>query len=213
MKRCSKCGEVKEKNNFSKNKNTADGLQFNCKSCFKSYRLANIESLSIQNKAYYERNKEYINTRNKNYYETNKEFVLTQQKKYVEQNKQSVAKYKKRYHYKRLSEDPIYRAVQNLRSRLSKTCSSIAVGKNFKTLESIGITSYELKLYIESLFTEGMTWENYGFGNDKWSIDHIKPLRTAESIDDVFKLNHYTNLQPMWNPENFAKGGKWEFNY
>lgn len=213
MKRCSKCGEIKIKDDFSRNKNTSDGLQFNCKSCFKDYRLVNRDSFSTRDKIYYEHNREAITVRNKKYYEDNKESILAKQKQYVNQNKQVVAEYKKKYHYRRLNEDPVYRAVQNLRSRLSTICSYISVGKNFKTMDSIGITSNEFKTHIESLFTNGMTWENYGFGNDKWSIDHMKPLRLAKTIDDIFKLNHYTNLQPMWNQENFAKGGKWEFNH
>lgn len=33
---------------------------------------------------------------------------------------------------------------------------------------------------------------NYG-----WDIDHIKPLITGLTEDDIIKLNHYTNLQPL----------------
>ena len=39
-----------------------------------------------------------------------------------------------------------------------------------------------------------MSWENYGV---VWDIDHIIPLSTALTEEDVLKLNHYTNLQPL----------------
>ena len=46
-----------------------------------------------------------------------------------------------------------------------------------------------------------MTWENHGRFNSEfnygWDIDHITPLSSALTEDDVIKLNHYTNLQPL----------------
>ena len=33
--------------------------------------------------------------------------------------------------------------------------------------------------------------------NHGWDIDHIIPISSAESEDDIIKLNHYTNLQPL----------------
>ena len=46
-----------------------------------------------------------------------------------------------------------------------------------------------------------MNWDNYGLYNGKkdygWDIDHIIPLSKAKIEDDVIKLNHYTNLQPL----------------
>ena len=46
-----------------------------------------------------------------------------------------------------------------------------------------------------------MNWDNYGKYNGcpnfGWDIDHITPLSTAMTEDDMIKLNHYTNLQPL----------------
>ena len=52
-------------------------------------------------------------------------------------------------------------------------------------------------------FTEGMTWDNYG----EWQIDHIVPLSSGETLEELIALNHYTNLQPLWADENNRKGG------
>ena len=46
-----------------------------------------------------------------------------------------------------------------------------------------------------------MSWENYGKYNGEidfgWDIDHIIPLSSAKTEEDIIKLNHYTNLQPL----------------
>ena len=56
-----------------------------------------------------------------------------------------------------------------------------------------------------------MNWENWGHGknNTTWHIDHIIPLSSAKTIEEVEKLNHYTNLRPMWGSDNIKKGKKW----
>lgn len=49
-----------------------------------------------------------------------------------------------------------------------------------------------------------MTWQNRG----EWHIDHIVALATAKTEADVLALNHFTNLRPMWGPDNLKKGAK-----
>jgi hypothetical protein len=60
--------------------------------------------------------------------------------------------------------------------------------------------------YMEKQFQPGMSFDNYGF--DGWHIDHIVPLATAKTEEQVAKLNHYTNLQPLWAKDNMSKGAK-----
>jgi len=46
-----------------------------------------------------------------------------------------------------------------------------------------------------------MTWENYGKYNGDadygWDIDHIIPLSMAKTEEEIIKLCHHTNLQPL----------------
>jgi 5-methylcytosine-specific restriction endonuclease McrA len=53
---------------------------------------------------------------------------------------------------------------------------------------------------------DGMTWDNYG----DWHIDHIIPISTAKTLDDVMALNNYKNLQPLWWIDNLIKGSKYD---
>ena len=61
MKKCSKCKNLLNKNEFNKNKATKDGFEAWCKSCRKTY-----------NKLRYEKNKEKMLVWQKQYYKTNK---------------------------------------------------------------------------------------------------------------------------------------------
>jgi len=79
--------------------------------------------------------------------------------------------------------------------------------KTNKTFNIIGCTPEFLKEYIENQFTEGMTWENHGqFG---WHIDHIIPLSSVKTEEELYPLFHYTNLQPLWWLDNIKKGTKY----
>jgi len=94
----------------------------------------------------------------------------------------------------------------NLRSRLNK-----AIKKDYRTgsaVSDLGCSIDEFKIYMENLFEEGMTWNNWS--RLGWHIDHIKALAnfdlTVES--ELKKAVHYTNLQPMWAKDNLKKGTK-----
>jgi hypothetical protein len=68
----------------------------------------------------------------------------------------------------------------------------------------LGLKWGVLREYIESKFYEGMSWENFG----QWQIDHIFPLSQAKSEEELYKLFHYTNIQPLWAKDNLEKSDK-----
>jgi hypothetical protein len=72
--------------------------------------------------------------------------------------------------------------------------------------ELLGCTAEELKVYIESKFKPGMTWENYG--REGWHIDHVKACANFDLTNPAQQREcfHYTNLQPLWAQENRKKG-------
>lgn len=74
-------------------------------------------------------------------------------------------------------------------------------------VRDLGCTMPELIIYIENQFTNGMSWENYGNGTDKWNIDHIIALADVDLTDreQLLKVVHYTNLRPLWQRENCAR--------
>ena len=76
--------------------------------------------------------------------------------------------------------------------------------KNFNSEMYLECSWSEFKEYIENKFIDGMNWDNHGL----WEYDHIIPVSSAKSVDEVEKLFHYTNLQPLWKEDNRRKGNK-----
>lgn len=48
-----------------------------------------------------------------------------------------------------------------------------------------------------------MSWENYG----DWVLDHITPQAFFSPEDEPW-MNHFSNLQPLWNRENVRKSDR-----
>lgn len=121
----------------------------------------------------------------------------------------ATAAYKKRkrlYVRNRYKTDINYRLADNLRSRLNSVISR--QDRAGSSVKDLGCTVEELKKHLESQFTEGMSWDNYGKGG--WEIDHIQPLASFDltNREDLLKACHYTNLQPLWARDNRSKGGR-----
>lgn len=77
--------------------------------------------------------------------------------------------------------------------------------RELSCFDLLGCNVDEYKIYLESLFQHGMTWENHGIHG--WHIDHIKDcfrfdLKDTEQQKECF---HYTNTQPLWAKENWGK--------
>ena len=76
------------------------------------------------------------------------------------------------------------------------------------TFDLLGYSALELKIHLESLFTEGMTWDNYG----EWHIDHKKPVSSFESDTLPSIVNALSNLQPLWGTTREINGIIYEGN-
>lgn len=100
-----------------------------------------------------------------------------------------------------------YRLTERLRGRIKDLLGRAKPQAISKTL---GCTTQELIIYLESKFQTGMTWNNYGFTG--WHIDHIRPLSSFDLTDkEQYKQAcHYTNLQPLWAKDNLQKGSKYD---
>jgi len=103
----------------------------------------------------------------------------------------------------RRNTDPRYRAMMALHCRLYMAVKK----KAGKTMDLTGCSKEELCTHLESLFGEGMTWENYG----KWHIDHIRPCSSfnLENPEEQRICFHWKNLQPLWAEDNIKKSDTW----
>lgn len=64
----------------------------------------------------------------------------------------------------------------------------------------------ELRSHLESKFTKGMTWDNYG--KNGWHVDHIIPRsffdHSSYDTEDFQKCWALNNLQPLWATKEIA---------
>jgi hypothetical protein len=188
MKVCGKCDIEKETCEFTFRKDT-QRFESQCKSCIKEYL-----------KKYYKNNSLKIIENNKKSYYENRDEKLEYVKTYRKENRDNRNKYEK---LKR-NTDPVYKLKINVRNRISKYLKKNNINKTDSTFILIGISPIKLKVYLEEQFTKGMSWDNYG----EWHIDHKIPLSFAKNEEDIAKLCHYINLQPLWAEDNLKKSNK-----
>lgn len=175
----------------------------------KEYKERNKEKILLQNKEYKEKNKERDKEKNKEYSkrhrEKNKEKLAQAKKEYYEANKEKRREYFREYKKKRKETDKLYFLKEKYRNILYKAIKYKA-SKNGTSETILGCSYEEFKQYLESKFESWMTWDNYGLYNGTpnygWDIDHIIALNKAMDEQELLKLNHYTNLQPLCSYQN-----------
>jgi hypothetical protein len=173
--------------------------------------------------------KDYIKSYNKFYYESNKvsskELARKSQRANPERTKRNNirwklsnpervkqhslnARSKPNYYTKRAQTekkrrklDPIFCLKISIRKQCNRVVKQLSLGKKpASTFKWVGCSPEELKARFESLFVEGMSWDNYG----EWHVDHIRPVSSFKP-EEWEQINHYTNLQPLWAEDNLVK--------
>ena len=176
----------------------------------KAHYECNKEKIAEQQKSYYEANKEKISERGKAYREANKEKIAERNKAYNEANKDKIAERKRAYEKQRKKRDPLFRLMTNYRRSCLTAFKSIGQKKNNSSIKLLGLKTWQQlaehlskQFYDHSETGEQMTFDNHGLYG--WHIDHIIPIFTAETEEDIIKLCHYTNLQPLWVKDHITK--------
>ncbi len=114
--------------------------------------------------------------------------------------------YRNEWKKRKRKSDPCYALKVSLGSRLRIAMKRKGMRKQHRTMSVLGCSIEFFKSYIESKFKPGMTWGNYGYRG--WHLDHEYPLSRATSKQEIERLCHYTNIQPLWWYENFSKRAK-----
>lgn len=227
IKKCNKCGDEKSLTDFHKKPKSLDGLNTICIECVKSKQKEYWEKTKTikkeKQKKYYLDNKEFFTE----YHSQNREKILEQQKlyrlenpdkikqlkkDYVKNNPDKIKKYRDEYYQK--NKEVILKKnrewnkknahIVTWRSILKSHLRRIGKSKEGKTIDLLGYSALELKQYIESLFIEGMDWNNHG----EWEIDHIRPVTSFDMDTLPSVVNALNNLQPLWRNENRSKYNK-----
>ena len=213
---CSRCKSNKLITDFGKRKDSKDGYHGVCKECrnksTKKWRESDLYKNRVyteddiineknRKRKYYVDNREDVLKRSKEYRDSNKDKYKEYKKNYYNTNREKLIKYSSNYHLNRIKNDNIYKFQCNIKCLIKNSIKYKGYKKTSKTNEILGCSISEFRLYIESKFENWMTWDNYGLYNGEpnygWDLDHIKPSSLAESVEDIYMLNHYTNFQPL----------------
>jgi len=176
-KKCSKCKLEKSIKDFSKNKSTNDGLHTYCKKCISLYQ--------------------------KNYYSINRKNSTVKTKSSTFNKKD----YNREYYRKKFKNDLFFKFKINIRSLVRNSFRRQNFTKNSKTFQILNCSFEELKNYLfENAKLRYPEFQEKDFlEKNKYHIDHIIPLSTANTEEEVVKLCHYTNLQLLTKEENLLK--------
>ena len=138
--------------------------------------------------------------------EKNRDKINYKKRLYREKNREKLNNQRNERRNKRRKEDSSFRLIEKIRIIIYKSLKKQGFKKKSKTHEILGCSFEEFKIHLESKFEPWMTWENRGLYNGEfnhgWDIDHIIPLNSAKTEDDVIRLNHHTNLQPLCSKIN-----------
>jgi hypothetical protein len=120
---------------------------------------------------------------------------------YRKNNREKVNTWK-RTELARKRENPDEKFIQKrIKENIARRMRFILRGtqKSQKTCELLGCSPEEFKSHLESTFTEGMTWDNYG----EWHIDHIIPCAAFDQTDDTERMACWNrrNLRALWGQE------------
>lgn len=227
---CTKCGQEKDLNKFYVDKTHSHGVSSSCKKCVcvraKKYHLTHKEErekYNLKNKAkrrhrrkqYNLDHKEEIKKYNikrakqhKKWRQENKERLRILKKEYYLKNKTKIDNYRNKWSKHKRKTDIRYKTTGVLRHRINQAIRGNT--KSLPTMMLIGCEVDYLLFHLQSQFTEGMSWDNYG----GWEIDHIRPCASFDlsKPEEQIKCFNYKNLQPLWAKDNLTKSAKWNNN-
>ena len=209
---CKDCTNKSNKQWVVENKAAHKQMQAN-------WYLQNVEKVKEDSKLWRTDNREHYNKLSAAYKRKARKENESYRIKCAEHNKRwrknnvdHCREYKKLQIRKYRAESPEFRLHNNISRVVNLTLNGKKAGKKWE--EIVGYTASDLIKHLENLFTEGMTWNNYG----EWHVDHIVPRKMFvledvngdidwETVSGCWDLS---NLQPLWAKDNLVKGG--EFN-
>lgn len=155
-----------------------------------------------KNKEWKMKNKEYVREYARNYDNEHREEKNQRNRKWRENNKDKVRIYQQK-DYKKRRNDAVLKLKGQVRNMLVRSFAKKGLRKSKKLEE---IVKCDIDFLIKHLYQTFK--DNYGYEwNEKEPvhIDHIIPLATANTEEDVIKLCHYSNLQLLKAKHNLSK--------
>lgn len=234
-KHCIYCNTIKQTTDFYKDNSSKDGFKIRCKSCDYRYQQEYQKKrkekkllekqIALNNKTSkickgctvdkpfvdFNKSNQIKDGYNTTCIECNNNAILERKLKRREQTianipirKAKQMKYNVAYTREKRAKDPLFKITGDIRKTIGRCLRENGYPKRSKTYEILGCSFQEFKSHIENQFIDDMTWDN----RNLWHIDHIIPIAFANTEEELIKLNHYTNLRPLWAKDNNVKSDK-----
>ncbi len=155
----------------------------------KQYLKDNYQQRLEKRRVYIEKNKEYLTKKNQGWCIKNKDYKRERNKKYLKRRKE---------------ENPLLHLKVILCARIRAALKTGGYNSKSTSVKLLGAPLPVVREHLEGKFKDGMSWKNHG--TMTWHIDHIIPIHSAKTEEELIPLFHYTNLQPLWAKENWKKG-------
>jgi hypothetical protein len=196
MKHCNKCNTNLPITEFYRDKTQKDGRMSKCRDCTKMnaktyysiYPEKRVARDLKYNSSHREEQKEY----SKQYSKSNPDY----NKQYCNKNRKARNEYHRDWKFEKYHNDELFKLRTVISSRINAHLKGKTKSKS--TIEHLGCDIKFYKEYLTNMFSEDMSWDNYG---THWEIDHITPLAKGGAL-------HYTNTQPLTVFENRSKGAR-----
>ena len=217
MKTCNKCKIVKEYSEFNKRKALKDGHRSRCRVCSaEDHQLRKVnqakkpsteKSRAAKRAKYHARKAKGIKRtelqkeKERIYHQNNKEAIAKNKQIWKQENREAHLQYRREYEQKRRENDSLYRIKCGIRNRIGSFIRQVDSSAN--TQDILGLSFNEVYHYLIST-----AFKNYGSYIDLpgiYHIDHVIPISSAKSKEEVLALNHYSNLQLLYIEDNLKK--------
>jgi hypothetical protein len=212
-KTCTKCKRVLPIEQFHHDSSRPSGVYPSCKECNRK-----------EKRRYFATNRRKVLDGMKRHRDSHKAEYAARRKADIERRRQWHRNWKQRNkehckawrtaYAERRKHDPVWKMKKMLRNRLLYVLREAGTTRCEGTLSLLGCSFETFVTHIESLFQQGMTWDNHGRWKTgepmKWHIDHIRPCASFDLTDPEQQKQcfHYTNLQPLWADQNLIKNAR-----
>jgi hypothetical protein len=239
MKICGNCFITKDSDNFYQDKTKKDGYRNQCKECVKlkeKFRIKKSKPEVVSKKCIkcdlekeielFSKTRNTCLTCHRQYHnnivrksrekirpiklvKNKKEKKLKKEKVYVEGSRSI-------YFRNRRKNDILFKIKDNIGASLRQALNENGYSKYTRTFEILGCSYEDFRKHIEKQFQGWMNWDNHGRYtgnyNETWQLDHIIPLSSSMNEEEILRLHHYTNYQPLCSKINQVdKGARLDF--
>lgn len=201
----------------------------------RQYNIDHNDEVKAKKRAYRQANRDKFSERDKEYARTHKEQIAKRYKEWAKEHADQLAEYNKRYReanaedirakrqaydkknrkritasfIRRRNTDPLFKLSTQVRGLIRTSLKKKGYKKDSHTYEILGC---DYATFFDHLKA---TWrENYGteWQGEDYHIDHIIPLATAKTEQEVKDLCYYKNLQMLTPRDNLVKNKSLEWS-